>query len=557
MRTKRILSAVLACSMTATAMLGSAAFQASAAEKKTLTFDIRSDGKNEVKITADDIASGDFTIPVSIYIPENPGVNGINLKLQINDGQVDAKGAFGNYGLYLNDGDMASPFCFGSASKGNAAASAAKAFNCKDMNISWVFSDNPDLNADAAVQAETTEWDASAAWAYTNAFVTTNLVVPKDTPAGTYQLDIRKDQYLNARSAECDTPYYGKSSCIGADSDAELSFNSVPLTVEVEAVSSGETPWKDSYDGADSGHYLIIGDVAGAPGETVDVPVYVYNDKTPGTAGMQLFFDSDEGLKLVKFADPNDKLAYEPLPQCNPESDPASFTFADSVNTQAEDGSIITVLKYEIPETARAGTCYNVNFYSDSASKLKVVNYDGVELPVKFFNGSVTVLYDTNAAINHTSFNAREVGETVNLTVFNATGNVTWKSSDEAVATVDANGFVKITGKGTATITAKTGDKELTCSINVNGMFGDVNENGEVSADDAQLTLQHYVATMAGKQGGLTEARQAIADVDGNNEVSIEDAQFILMYYVKKILGKNYSTTWRQITGNPNSPADY
>mgnify|MGYP003486523117 CR=1 FL=1 len=63
MRTKKILSAVLAMSLTATAMLGTVAFQASAADQKILTFDLRSEGKNEVKISAEQIAEGDFTVP--------------------------------------------------------------------------------------------------------------------------------------------------------------------------------------------------------------------------------------------------------------------------------------------------------------------------------------------------------------------------------------------------------------------------------------------------------------------------------------------------------------
>ena len=118
MRTKKFLSAVTALTLTATAMLGSAAFEASAADAKTLTFDFRSGGKNAVTISAAEIAAGDYTVPVDIYIPENPGVNGINLKLQINDGQVDENGTFGNYGLYLNDGDLASPYCFAALGSG-------------------------------------------------------------------------------------------------------------------------------------------------------------------------------------------------------------------------------------------------------------------------------------------------------------------------------------------------------------------------------------------------------------------------------------------------------
>ena len=50
MRTKKLMSAVTAFCLTATAMLGTAAMQASAAENKILTCDLRSDGKNEVVI---------------------------------------------------------------------------------------------------------------------------------------------------------------------------------------------------------------------------------------------------------------------------------------------------------------------------------------------------------------------------------------------------------------------------------------------------------------------------------------------------------------------------
>ena len=551
MRTKKFLSAVTALTLTATAMLGSAAFEASAADAKTLTFDFRSGGKNAVTISAAEIAAGDYTVPVDIYIPENPGVNGINLKLQINDGQVDENGTFGNYGLYLNDGDLASPYCFDSSKKGDASGSAAKTFNSKDMNLSWVFSQDPDKNADAAVQADTTAWDATAAWAYTNAFATANLVVPKGTPAGTYELNIREDKYLNARSAESSTPVYSKSSCTGAESESALSFASVPLTVTVEAA---DTPWTDSYSGADSGHYLIIADVCGKPGDTVAVPVYVFNDQ--GTAGAQLFFEADAGLKLDSFSDGKSQSAYMPLPVTNP--DASSFVFNDIENVKAKDGAIVTVLNYTIPANAKNGDTFGIRFFNDDEkSPLKVVDYDGIKLPVKYFAGSVTAVTGSDVTLNRTSYNAREIGETVNLTVFNATGDVTWSSADPSVATVDQNGFVKVVGKGTSMITATVNGTGYGCEVKVGGMFGDVDQNGEISSADAQLVLRHYVAEMAGKEAVLTASEQSIGDVDGNAKAELRDAQLILLYYTRKVVGKNDAVNWREVTGNQNAPADY
>ena len=69
----------------------------------------------------------------------------------------------------------------------------------------------------------------------------------------------------------------------------------------------------------------------------------------------------------------------------------------------------------------------------------------------------------------------------------NATNKtVIWSSSNASVASVDANGTVTAVAEGSATITAKAGDKSATCTVTVkkNGMnAGDPegfnNENGE------------------------------------------------------------------------------
>ncbi|MBQ9361437.1 MAG: Ig-like domain-containing protein, partial [Lachnospiraceae bacterium] len=50
------------------------------------------------------------------------------------------------------------------------------------------------------------------------------------------------------------------------------------------------------------------------------------------------------------------------------------------------------------------------------------------------------------------------------------TKNVTWKSSNKKVATVDKNGKVKGIKKGTATVTVTTkdGKKKAVCKVTVN-----------------------------------------------------------------------------------------
>ena len=63
-------------------------------------------------------------------------------------------------------------------------------------------------------------------------------------------------------------------------------------------------------------------------------------------------------------------------------------------------------------------------------------------------------------------------GETATLTATvkpdNATNKtVTWTSSSSSIATVDQNGKITAVSEGTATITAKAGDKTATCSVTV------------------------------------------------------------------------------------------
>lgn len=68
---------------------------------------------------------------------------------------------------------------------------------------------------------------------------------------------------------------------------------------------------------------------------------------------------------------------------------------------------------------------------------------------------------------------------------------------------------------------------------------GDVNGNGEIGADDAQMTLKAYVNMLADKESGLNDAQKQAADIDGDNAVTATDAQIILKYYVNTLAGKD------------------
>ncbi len=88
----------------------------------------------------------------------------------------------------------------------------------------------------------------------------------------------------------------------------------------------------------------------------------------------------------------------------------------------------------------------------------------------------------------------------------------------------------------------------VTTSATPAPLRGDVTGDGEVSVDDAQLTLKAYTERIAGNDMKLTAEQIKAADVDGNGEISVEDAQNILKYYTEKsVAGKDI--TWDDIFG--------
>ena len=77
--------------------------------------------------------------------------------------------------------------------------------------------------------------------------------------------------------------------------------------------------------------------------------------------------------------------------------------------------------------------------------------------------------------------------------------------------------------------------------------FGDTNLDGNVSIEDAQLTLKAYTAGVAGKPHNLTPAQVKACDITENGEVGVDDAQWILKYYTAKYVAGIESTTWESI----------
>lgn len=137
----------------------------------------------------------------------------------------------------------------------------------------------------------------------------------------------------------------------------------------------------------------------------------------------------------------------------------------------------------------------------------------------------------TDIALDQTKATIK-AGETLSLTASIRPENATnkealWSSSDESVATVDANGTVTGKKEGTATITAKTvsGGKTATCKITVKGSAVTVSLNRSEIAlqkgDKYQLT-----ASATGGSGEITYSWKTengnIASVDANGMVTAQ-----------------------------------
>ena len=101
---------------------------------------------------------------------------------------------------------------------------------------------------------------------------------------------------------------------------------------------------------------------------------------------------------------------------------------------------------------------------------------------------------------------------------------VSWTSSDEAVATVDANGKVTAVGGGSAVITAHAGSKSATCSVQVTSLVTGISLNKtELNlAKGASETLTATItpADATEKTVTWTTSNAAVATVDANGKVT-------------------------------------
>ena len=93
------------------------------------------------------------------------------------------------------------------------------------------------------------------------------------------------------------------------------------------------------------------------------------------------------------------------------------------------------------------------------------------------------------------------------------TKKTTWSSSNTKVATVNSSGKITAKALGTATITAKIGDKKATCSVKVGSASATVIKKRSTS-------LASYITNISGyKNATWSTSNSSIATVDKNGKV--------------------------------------
>lgn len=185
--------------------------------------------------------------------------------------------------------------------------------------------------------------------------------------------------------------------------------------------------------------------------------------------------------------------------------------------------------------------------YSNREGKIEIAQQNGTlkhTITVKQA-GRIAV---TSVELNKTSLQMKE-GDTETLIATvrpdNATDKtVTWSSSDVNIASVDASGKVTAIKEGTATITAKAGDKSVTCVVTV--VSSSIPE-GNISFADANLKAKLVAAFDTNKDGELSyqeaAAVSSLLNVFGDETsfTSFDELQyFTSLSYIEPDLFKNW-----------------
>jgi len=192
----------------------------------------------------------------------------------------------------------------------------------------------------------------------------------------------------------------------------------------------------------------------------------------------------------------------------------------DAIKWTCSDGMVASISSNGTVTALSAGTA-TINATTSGLTGTATITVKAKIIAVE----SVSI---DNAAVTLTE------GETVTLHEYVAPENasdksVTWSSSDQGVATVDANGKVTAVkaGKANVTVTTTDGGKTATCEItvkakivNVTGVTLDKTEISLVEGNSETLTATVSPSNATNKDVTWTSSSTSVATVDSNGKVT-------------------------------------
>ena len=172
------------------------------------------------------------------------------------------------------------------------------------------------------------------------------------------------------------------------------------------------------------------------------------------------------------------------------------FIVGSSNYTRTEDTAL---MKFQCKVNDDATGSQTVEFYIDDPDNLFDQDSDNIDFTLH--NATVNVVAAPKPATNiklNKSETTIYTGNTETLVATvepsDTTDTVVWTSSKESVATVDNTGKVTAVAPGTATITAKAGDKTATCTVTVENAPCTHTDKTNVDAKPSTCTEQGWEA---------------------------------------------------------------
>lgn len=137
------------------------------------------------------------------------------------------------------------------------------------------------------------------------------------------------------------------------------------------------------------------------------------------------------------------------------------------------------------------------------------------------------------------------VGKKITLKVEGTAKKVKWSSSDKKIVKVDKKGNIRGLKKGTATITAKVGDKTLKCKVKVKDAIYKIDRTVKIK-DAGFVVITHLSDTISCKISNPEIAALALTEAEPSDDSPGQESNIVI--YAKKS-----GTAYITVTNNCNN----